>query len=253
MTQIVKVEPQEVAQVQPQGSILAVIARAAADPSVDVTKMSALLELQERVMQKHAEAEYNAAMSRLQPRLPRITKKGKIQYEDKKTGKLVSTPFAKYEDIDAAIRPMLCEEGFSISFGTQTRDGGGLIISATLSHNAGHSRTESMPLPADTSGSKNAIQAMGSTLSYGKRYLVCAMLNIITEGEDNDGNLDGAITEEQVKTIEDLLHECGLGVRTEGRTKFLETFGVAAVEDIHKAAYPGVFNVLHQKRRSVKK
>ena len=43
-------------------------------------------------------------------------------------------------------------------------------------------------LPLDTSGSKNGVQAVGSTVSYGKRYAICALLNIST-GDDTDGNI----------------------------------------------------------------
>lgn len=44
-----------------------------------------------------------------------------------------------------------------------------------------------MLLPADTSGSKNAVQAFGSSTSYGKRYVLCALLNITTRGQDDNG------------------------------------------------------------------
>jgi len=45
-----------------------------------------------------------------------------------------------------------------------------------------------MTLPLDNSGSKNAVQAVGSSVSYGKRYVMAALLNITTRGEDDDGN-----------------------------------------------------------------
>lgn len=242
-------QPLEVAPRNMSVAMLDVIARAASDSNVDVAKMGALLEMQERIMAKQAEAEFNAAMSRLMPRLPRVTKRGKIQYEDKKSGRMVATPFAKYEDIDAVIRPLLFEEGFSLTFGTAASDkAAGLTITARLSHSGGHSRTDSMPLPFDTSGSKNSIQAVGSTMQYGKRYLTTAMLNIITEGEDNDGNITGAITEKQVDTIEDMLHACGMSNEPQ-RSKFLEVIGFQSVQEIHKAAYPAAVNFLQMKQR----
>ncbi len=33
-----------------------------------------------------------------------------------------------------------------------------------------------MLLPADVSGNKNAVQALGSSTSYGKRCMLCALL-----------------------------------------------------------------------------
>ncbi|WP_340146807.1 ERF family protein [Halomonas sp. PA16-9] len=43
-----------------------------------------------------------------------------------------------------------------------------------------------MLLPADISGNKNAVQAFGSSTSYGKRYVLSALLNI-TRGQDDNG------------------------------------------------------------------
>jgi hypothetical protein len=55
-----------------------------------------------------------------------------------------------------------------------------------------------MELPFDNSGSKNTVQAIGSSVSYGKRYVLCMLLNISTGGEDNDGNgAPSAVTTQQ--------------------------------------------------------
>jgi hypothetical protein len=43
-----------------------------------------------------------------------------------------------------------------------------------LSHELGHSEETTMTLPLDTSGSKNNVQAVGSSTSYGKRYTATA-------------------------------------------------------------------------------
>jgi hypothetical protein len=44
-----------------------------------------------------------------------------------------------------------------------------------------------MVLQLDTGPGRNQNQAMGSTLSYGKRYTAEMLLNIVREGEDTDG------------------------------------------------------------------
>ena len=164
-------------------AILSVIARAAADPSVDVTKMQALLDMQLRIMERTAEAQFNAAMSRLQPKLPRIVREGKASYGQGKGG----YAYARYEDIDHQIRPLLNAEGFALSFDSVWGEKLCTII-GKLSHAGGHSTAASIPLPLDTSGGKNGIQGMGSTLSYGKRYCVGMLLNIVTVGEDDDAH-----------------------------------------------------------------
>ncbi len=55
-----------------------------------------------------------------------------------------------------------------------------------MSHRAGHSERTSILLPADVSGNKNAVQAVASSVSYGKRYTAGALLNFTTHGEDDD-------------------------------------------------------------------
>jgi len=226
-------------------SLYAVFADMARDPRIEPSRIAQLMELQERAEKRNAEKEFIEAMNRLQPRLPRVTKKGKIEFTSK--GVTQSTPFARFEDVDAAVRPLLTQEGFSIAFGTAPYDKGGLLITATLSHKAGHSRTESMPLPFDTSGSKNSIQAVGSTLSYGKRYLICAMLNIVTEGLDNDAASIGFVTEQQLNSLHDMVQEISL--TPERVTKFLETMAAKSFAEIPRAAFPAAMNLLGAMRR----
>lgn len=167
------------------GNIIAIIEKAASNPRFNVEKMERLLSLQERIMAKQAEMAFTEAMTRLQENLPRITKKGRIAFIDKKNNQR-DTPYAKYEDIDKAIRPLLLAEGFHLHFDTKWGADGATIY-GTLTHRDGHSITSEMRLPLDTSGSKNSLQAMGSTISYGQRYNVKMLLNLIFEDEDTDG------------------------------------------------------------------
>lgn len=82
-----------------------------------------------------------------------------------------------------------------------------------LSHRAGHREVTSIVLPVDTSGSKNGVQAVASSVSYGKRYTAGLLLNITTTGEDDDGNGPAAqvtprVTSAQAAQIAMLLEKC---------------------------------------------
>ena len=173
--------------VQPIGDgILTVIARAAADPNVDIDKLERLLEMQERVIARTARAAYFDALAALQPKLPVISERGGIK---DRNGKVQST-YALWEDVNEAIRPILAEHGFALSFKVRRTDGE-IITTGVLSHREGHSEETELALPTDSSGSKNAVQAVGSSTSYGKRYTAYALLNITTQGEDDDGQAGG--------------------------------------------------------------
>lgn len=218
--------------------ILSVIERVALDPNVDVSKLERLLEMQERIMGKQAEIEFNLAMTRLQPKLKPIKHTAKIKHNDK----LIST-YTKYEDIDKEIRPLYSEEGFSISFNSKVKEGGKTTYYATLSHKDGHSKTAEMELPSDTSGAKNAIQAIGSTVSYAKRYLVSMLLNITTEGEDDDAqSVNTVVTIEQAAEIDVKIKDVGAD-----KDKFLTFMGVKDVRDIRAGDYQKAMNALKAK------
>ena len=219
----------------------------ARDPSIDVARIRELMELQKWSEERTAEKEFIAAMNRLQPKLPRIAKRGSVDYGS--ADKKVKFKFSTYEDVDREVRPLLEAEGFSLSYGTQPLEKGGIIITLTLSHAAGHSRTNSMPLPFDTSGGKNAIQAVGSSLTYGKRYLLCAMLNIVSEGEDDDGTSIDYITVEQQHRLEEKMSD--LGMNEVSKQKMLETLDAKSLGDIRKGAYQVALNLLAAKGRKV--
>src|SRR5262249_26318011 len=102
---------------------------------------------------------------------------------------------------------VLKTHGFALSFRTGQSESK-ITVTGVLSHRAGHSEETTIHLPSDTSGSKNAVQAVGSSTSYGKRYTASALLNLISTGEDDDGRAAGAgekITEAQAERIRDML------------------------------------------------
>ncbi len=175
--------------VSESAAIIQVIERAAANPNVDIDKMERLLQMHERIVERNAKASYASALSAMQPHLPVITEKGKIIVRDKVTKEVIqSTGYALWEDINEAIKPILADHGFALSFKTGIAADGKITVTGVLSHRDGHQEETTMALPHDSTGSKNAVQAVGSSTSYGKRYTASALLNITSRGEDDDGN-----------------------------------------------------------------
>lgn len=172
----VAIQPTAPMVAQPEAiSLLSVISRAASDPSCDIDKMERLMQMHERMQAKKAEAEFSADLSVMQNKLPSIGERGDAQGRYK---------FALWEDINAAIKPVLTEFGFALSFRTDFTDG--IAVTGVLSHRSGHREQTTIKLPADPSGNKNAVQAVASSVSYGKRYTAGALLNLTSHGEDDD-------------------------------------------------------------------
>jgi hypothetical protein len=163
-------------------SVLAVISRAATDTNVDIGKMERLLDMQERVMAKDAEMAFYSDMSELQDEMPTIKKEGAITVNGS-----VRSRYARFEDILGQTKHLLKKYGFSVAFKSNFVEGQ-LEITGTLSHRQGHHESTTMRLPFDDSGAKNSVQQIGSSVSYGKRYVYCMLLNINITEDDDDGN-----------------------------------------------------------------
>lgn len=177
MSAVVVAQPDKLPQRQDTegATILSVISRAASDPSVDIDKMERLLQMHERMQDKQAAADFAAALAEMQDALPSIGERGNA------AGRYT---YALWEDINAAIKPILKQHGFALSFRTDFTDG--IAVTGVLSHRSGHREETTIKLPADSSGNKNAVQAVASSVSYGKRYTAGALLNLTSHGEDDD-------------------------------------------------------------------
>lgn len=178
MNQIIEHQNTAPAVSNESAAVLSMIERVVANPEADIEKLEKMLDLQERILNRNAKQAFTADLAAMQAELPLVGKHGEGHQKAK---------YAKLEDINEAIRPTLQKYGFAVTFRVKQQPGAA-TITAILSHRIGHSEETDLILPLDTSGSKNAVQAVGSTLSYGKRYALCALLNIST-GDDTDGNL----------------------------------------------------------------
>lgn len=196
---LVKAEPASVlaAPTGDGATILAMIDRVVAMPDVPIQKIEQMFALYQKVEADRARRAYDDAFAGMQTDIPVVERKGKAH----------NGMYGRWEDIVERVAPVLSKHGFAISFRVNTLDKA-LQVTCILSHRDGHREDTSYTLPLDTSGNKTPIQSVGSTTSYAKRYLACAMLNIATRGEDNNGDAtDGTITDEQQETLKALLEQ----------------------------------------------
>lgn len=227
-------------------SILAIISRVASDPNADPGKLNGILDLYERITDRNAKVAFTKDKLAMRPLLPSITARGRIIIPGKNGAQDQVTPFAKFEDIQKAVNPVLAAHGFDLSFRTGTAQDGKVTVTGILSHCEGHSEETTMSLPHDSSGSKNAVQAVGSSTSYGKRYVTCALLNLTIEGEDDDGKKGGdppTITEEQAGEIQALIED----VKAD-KPKFLAYLKVGRIADIPASKFNDAIAALNKKR-----
>ena len=248
-TTIATTNPAATIERQPDStSLFDFVAMAVKDPSIDVAKLEALLRMQREITADESRIQFNQAMMRLQPRLPRIKKNGIVEFNDKSGNPKPAFKYARWEDVDTAIRPVLNEEGFSLSFNTapRTGEGGGVTVTGELLHVGGHSKSASIALPLDTSGGKSNLQGYASSTSFGSRYVAKMLLNLVFEGEDDDGVRGGMefITPEQAAQIDALIDETKTN-----KEHFLRTYWlVSETTNIEKRDVVKVMNMLATKK-----
>lgn len=240
-----EVSRQQEIPAQPMDLMAAAI-QAATNPAMNVENVERLLALAGKLEEDKRRVSFQQALERVQAACPRINKSGRIFYEGRNGKPGQNTPYALLEDIDRAIRPLMASEGFSVRWNAPTSNGKIRIV-GTLSHRDGHSETQEIELPADTSGSKNPVQAVGSTVSYGRRHLLKMFFNLIEVGEDDDGSqgqADPPITEDQARTVADRLAETGASVE-----RFKAHFKVEKLADLRVSQLTAVHAALDAKGR----
>jgi hypothetical protein len=232
-------ENRALAAAPPDGSMLNFIATALERPEIDAQKLQALLQAQFMVEDWDAQRQFNAALHAAQQAMPRVAKNGTIDRGGK--GKIA---FATWEDVDTALRPIMQQHGFSLSFTVNWKEGGGGIVVGKLMHSAGHAQEYSLPLPSDQGAGRNNLQTMGSMLSYGKRY-IAEMAFIVRTGADDDGEMGGRsfISSEQKDELVALLQDTGADV-----PKFLAWAQIDALDDMEARAFPTAKNMLLTKK-----
>ena len=154
---------------------------------------------------------------------------------------------ADLADVVGAAVPHLSEHGLSHRWET-SQDNNQITVACILTHKLGHSESTSLTAGPDTSGAKNSIQAIGSTITYLERYTFMAATGLAAKGMDNDGGqpIDPSelITEKQVVDLIALITEVGAD-----QAAFLEYAQVDRLEDIPAFNYKYAVQMLERKRK----
>jgi len=201
-------ETKEIA-VTNQEQHIALIERLATNPDVDVDKLQKIMDMQEQANDKAAQQAFNAAMVQAQKNMPVVIAD---KYNDQTKSK-----YPSYKALLRATQPVYTAEGFSVSFYEEDIAGDDLVrICADIMHEVGHTIKRHVDIPLDNQGIKGSINktgthAKGSSISYGRSYLMKMIFNIPT-GDDDDGNAAGSqlITEEQENKLLAMIDENGL-------------------------------------------
>jgi hypothetical protein len=171
------------------GSLLNFISAASRDPSVDVSKFESLLRMQREIIADDAKLQFNRAMAQVQREMTPVVRDANNEQTRSK--------YARLETIDAMMRPCYTAHGFSLSFDqVPSEDPSAIRISCEVAHEGGFSRTYHLESTLDSVGAKGNVNktplhALGSTMSYLRRYLTSMIFHVVLVNDDDDGNLGG--------------------------------------------------------------
>jgi ERF superfamily. len=184
------VAPQQLQQVQaPQTNPMDLIAAASAR-GASAEEIGKLMDLLERHQRREAEQAFARAMVQFKKLAPTIIKNAGAKFEAK--GSLVEYDFATLGHICENIIVTLADCGISHNWKPEQPSTGPeshmIIMTCTLTHEMGHKDSATFKFPADPSGTKNPLQAIGSGATYGERYSLLAVCGIaVKEQGDDDG------------------------------------------------------------------
>lgn len=181
-------------------SVLNVIARAASDPSVDIDKLQALLAMQERVVAAQNRQAFNQAMAEAQAEMESVVRNRVNPHTQSK--------YAQLEAIDNGIRPVYTRHGFSVRYRCgEPREPGGVNVICVVSHRDGHVEEFPLEAPPDGVGSrgssnKSGVQAVGSTITYLRRYALMMAFNVTVTNDPDDDDGESARGRSQQRQAE---------------------------------------------------
>ena len=220
----------------------AAMIRLAITEGKDLDKLEKLLELQERWEANKARELFTESFAKAQS--------GILAVARTKSNPQTQSKYASLESIIESARPIYTAEGFAVIFyeGKAEAPAEYIRVCADVLHTAGCKETYFYDVPFDGVGIKGnpnmtKIHAKASSVSYGRRYLMCMIWNIPTK--DDDGNMpSGAISAEDAKALGDKIKAAGIDLQ-----KFLAHFKVTKLEDIQKSEIKKAENAIESAKK----
>jgi len=179
MNAVVEIERNALAVPAPAGPLAAAIQ--AIHAGMTIEQMQGLMGLQKEWEANEARKAYVVAMAEFKRHPPEIFKRKQVSFNE------TSYMHATLGDVTTAIVNGLAEHGISHRWDTK-QEGAKITVTCILTHSLGHSESTSLEGAPDSSGKKNGIQQVASTVTYLQRYTLLGASGLATKDvEDDDG------------------------------------------------------------------
>ncbi|MGJ4928121.1 ERF family protein [Bradyrhizobium sp. HKCCYLS2038] len=168
---------------------------------------------------------FDRAMSEAKAHIPVIRKNRRVAFESRKGGANTDYAHEDMAEIARTVDPILGEHGLSYRFRVSSKIGEPVSVTCIVTHRDGHYEETTLDAGRDDSGNKNAIQGVGSTITYLQRYSLKAALGLAASADDDSrateaadeppayAPLPGSITDEQAAYLREALEAKGASER----------------------------------------
>jgi hypothetical protein len=146
-----------------------------------MANLGALLAMQREWEAGEAKKSYTRAMVAMKRELPTVINRDKTVTFATRGGDTTSYTHLSLAAAVEAITPHVCRHGFSVAFSTRSLEKNYIEVSCSITHRDGHSESCTLSGPPETSGTKNPVQAVASTVTLLQRYTLLSLLGIATK------------------------------------------------------------------------
>jgi len=201
----------------------------AMNKDMDIEVLKELIALKKQDDADKARKAFVQAMGDFKANAPSISKSGHVRFQNK-AGDVTEYNHATLSQVSQILGQALSAHGLSHRW--DIKQGDRVAVTCILTHVMGHSEQVTLEGPPDTSGGKNSIQAIQSTVTYLQRGTLHAVTGVIADNADDDGR--GAepgeyLSVEQIVLVESALINAGF---TKTDKAFLQYAKVSKIEDI---------------------
>ena len=225
----------------PMEIISQAVARGAGEKELAIIER--MFEFDLKVKAQTAKEAYNEAMAEWKANAPHILKNKEVSYSTSKGQ--TAYKHATLGNVADTINSSMSPFGLHASWRTD-QPNGKITVTCTVSHKLGHSESTQLTADSDNSGSKNPIQALGSTITYLERYTLLALTGLATHDQDTDGlppESTEPISDDQFATLNVLIEEVGANKKA-----FCKYLKVDDLDHLPASKYGFAVKALEKKR-----
>lgn len=172
-------QPQTAIAATPVNALLNAIQR---HPDMDLAKLEKLMDLAERWRAAEAKRAYVVAFAAFKKNMPDVVKD--------MLNKQYGSDYSSLANLVNTTNRVLGEYGLNASWRPDPDYSNGIVVKCILQHVDGHEEAVTLKGPPDTSGQKNPLQQIKSTLTYLEGATFQAITGVVARSAsaDDDGN-----------------------------------------------------------------